>query len=136
MAMLRCLVEPCLHLIYVYVLFSQTTNISHVFELPTDFATVLDVDKLRSFSRFSALGSAQGGAQFLRPCAAVGDHMMKLIADDHMLKFTFHDAEQHFLDWYFKYTRYCLPHHNQFKTSDKQKSTVNYNFFTFVPRNI
>lgn len=94
-----------------------------MFELPTDFATVLDVDKLRSFSRFSALGSAQGGAQFLRPCAAVGDHMMKLIADDYMLNFPFHDAEQHFLDWYFKYTRYCLLHHNQFETSNKQKST-------------
>ena len=74
---------------------------------------MLDVDKLRSVSRFSPLGSAQGGVQLLRPCAAVGVHMMKLISDDYMLKFPFHDAEQHFLDWYFKFTRCAArPHIN------------------------
>ena len=43
----------------------------HIFQLPTEYATVLDVDKLRSFSRFSPLGAAQGGVHFFRPCAAV-----------------------------------------------------------------
>ena len=83
----------------------QASDIKYLFNLPTDFAAVLDVDKLRSMSRFSALGSAQGGVQLLRPCAAVGAHMMQLINDDYMLKYPFNDAEQHFLDWYFKYTR-------------------------------
>jgi len=35
----------------------------------------------------------------------VGRHMMGLIERNYMLQFPFHDAEQHFLDWYFKFTR-------------------------------
>ncbi len=31
--------------------------------------------------------------------------MMGLIEGNYMLQFPFHDAEQHFLDWYFKFTR-------------------------------
>jgi len=31
--------------------------------------------------------------------------MMGLIERNYMLHFPFHDAEQHFLDWYFKFTR-------------------------------
>ncbi len=31
--------------------------------------------------------------------------MMGLIERNYMLQFPFHDAEQHFLDWYFKFTR-------------------------------
>ena len=50
---------------------SQESDLRHVFQLPTEYATVLDVDKLRSFSRFSPLGSAQGGVHFFRPCPAV-----------------------------------------------------------------
>ena len=49
----------------------QETDLQHIFQLPTEYATVLDVDKLRSFSRFSPLGAAQGGVHFFRPCAAV-----------------------------------------------------------------
>ena len=37
--------------------------------------------------------------------AQVGQHMMGLIERNYMLQFPFHDAEQHFLDWYFKFTR-------------------------------
>ena len=83
----------------------QASNIEYLFKLPTDFATVLDVNKLLNLRRYSPMGFAQGGVQLLRPCAAVGAHMMRLVNDDYMLKFPFHDAEQHFLDWYFKYTR-------------------------------
>ncbi len=49
----------------------QETDLQHIFQLPTEYATVLDVDKLRSFSRFSPLGAAQGGVHFFRPCPAV-----------------------------------------------------------------
>ncbi len=49
----------------------QESDLRHIFQLPTEYATVLDVDKLRSFSRFSPLGSAQGGVHFFRPCPAV-----------------------------------------------------------------
>lgn len=37
--------------------------------------------------RFSAYGIAQGGFLFLRPCAAVGDHMRNLSSANPMLQY-------------------------------------------------
>jgi len=49
--------------------------------------------------RYSALGSAQGGVLFLRPCAAVAAHMAGLAAGDERLQFRAGHAEQDFFNW-------------------------------------
>jgi hypothetical protein len=85
------------------------SDISWIFSLPTDFATVLDTDKLRALPKFSPMGMGQGGFLFFRPCQAVAQHMMDLAQDNYYLQYRYHDAEQTFLDWYFKYTRWTLP---------------------------
>lgn len=36
---------------------------------------------------------------FVRPCAAVGAHMVALASGNPLLQFPLHDAEQDFLNW-------------------------------------
>ena len=82
-------------------------DISHLFRLPTHFATVLDEDKdIRSHN---SLGSMQGGVVLLRPCKQTATNMMKILNENERLRFAKHHAEQTFFDWYFRYERWILP---------------------------
>eukprot|EP01026_Neomeris_dumetosa_P070438 TRINITY_DN7037_c0_g1_i2.p4 TRINITY_DN7037_c0_g1~~TRINITY_DN7037_c0_g1_i2.p4 ORF type:complete len:126 (+),score=10.02 TRINITY_DN7037_c0_g1_i2:36-413(+) len=58
---------------------------------------------------YHALGKVQGGTIFLRPCPSIAYHMIDLLNDDSILQFQGGHAEQDFLDWYFKYSRWSLP---------------------------
>lgn len=82
-------------------------DVSPLFTLPAHFATVLDQDKF--FPGYNALGRQQGGVVLLRPCRAVAAHMMHLAATNTTLQFARHHAEQSFLDWYFRFSRWTLP---------------------------
>jgi Glycosyl transferase family 8 len=82
-------------------------DVTHLFDLPAHFATVLDEDKSRQ--EYNALGRMQGGVIFLRPCRAVAAHMIQLLTDNPDLHFTRDHAEQSFFDWYFRYDRWTLP---------------------------
>ena len=81
-------------------------DITHLFKLPTHFATVLDEDK--SINSYNSLGSMQGGVVLLRPCPAVTKHMIELLESHEELKFLDYHAEQDFFDWYFRYDRMTL----------------------------
>jgi hypothetical protein len=82
-------------------------DITHLFQLPTQFAAVLDEDKTGEI--YSSLGSMQGGVILLRPCARIAEHMISLLRDHPHLRFTKNHAEQDFFDWYFRYNRFILP---------------------------
>lgn len=72
-------------------------DVTHLFRIPTAFATVLDQDK--SNPRFSSLGRMQGGVVLLRPCPAVAQHMISLLEQHEFLRFSSGHAEQSFFDW-------------------------------------
>ena len=78
-----------------------TGSLSHLFNLPTDFAIT---DYQGPHWKFNS-----GGFVFLRPCKAVLDHMLDLLDTDPELRFADSLAEQSFLNWYFKYTAVKLP---------------------------
>jgi alpha-N-acetylglucosamine transferase len=82
-------------------------DLTHLFQLPTDFAAVPDNGK--AFNRYGSLGKIQAGVIMLRPCAAVARHMRQLAEQDRILQFPYSNAEQDFFDWYFKYTAYTMP---------------------------
>ena len=82
-------------------------DVQPLFSLPAHFATVLDQDKF--FPGYNALGRQQGGVVLLRPCRAVASHMMHLAGSNKTLQFAHHHAEQSFLDWYFRFSRWTLP---------------------------
>ena len=52
-----------------------------------------------SFCSYSTLGQNQGGVVFLRPCAAIAEHMLALAGGDPLLQFRHGHAEQDFFDW-------------------------------------
>ena len=77
-------------------------NLRHVFELPTDFAwTFLNAPKGYAYN--------VGGFIMLRPCAAVFDHMLRLVQEEKSKQYKSKFAEQSFFAWYFGYTGYRLP---------------------------
>ena len=78
-----------------------TGSLSHLFNLPTDFAIT---DYQGPNWKWNS-----GGFVFLRPCKAVLDHMLHLLDTDPELRFTSCLAEQLFLEWYFKFSAFKLP---------------------------
>eukprot|EP00891_Asterochloris_glomerata_P007498 jgi/Astpho2/7498/Aster-x0323 len=82
-------------------------DLTHIFRLPTDFAAVLDNGK--TVHRYSGMGSIQAGVIMLRPCTQLAQHMQDVVAGNKLLQSPYSNAEQDFLNWYFKYTAWLLP---------------------------
>ena len=78
-----------------------TGSLSHLFNLPTDFA-------ITEFQGPNWKHNS-GGLVFLRPCNAVLEHMLHLLDTNPEMRFTEGLAEQSFLNWYFRYTAVKLP---------------------------
>jgi lipopolysaccharide biosynthesis glycosyltransferase len=85
-------------------------DITHLFNLPTNFATTLDAN--RKGNIHNSLGRMQGGVVFLRPCLPVAKHMMAILESYPALRFieSTHGAIN-YLDWYFLDSRWALPGH-------------------------
>lgn len=85
-------------------------DISELFSLPTDFAACLD--QAPWLNQEKALQTmVQGGMLFLRPCKAVAEDMLRILRYRPKLRFTYGNAEQEFLSWYFRYSAWLLPDH-------------------------
>lgn len=76
-------------------------DLSHIFNLPTDFAW--------SYLNSPLLNWNKGGFIMLRPCQAVFEHMLEIVSGDESLRYTETLAEQSFFVWYFGYTGLRLP---------------------------
>jgi len=71
-------------------------DLTHVFKLPTDFAWAPDAGP--------GVDYEEGAFMFVRPCAAVADHMMALALNNKRLHFENRWAEQSFIEWYNRYS--------------------------------
>ena len=81
-------------------------SLTHLFQLPTDFAWALvqAPDEERNLFQWN-----QAGFIVLRPCAAVERHMLELVLSSEAFQFRHAFAEQSFLQWYMHYTGWRLP---------------------------
>jgi len=83
-------------------------NIDHLFSLPTPFAVAADTD--RAFGRSCGpMGMNQAGLLVLSPCEATFTHMLEVADSAPKYQFRYSDAEQGFLNHYFKFNRMLLP---------------------------
>jgi len=82
-------------------------NVDHLFDLPFSFAVAADTD--RQCHNCGPLGFNQAGLLVFQPCAQVFDHMVSMLNKNETLQFRWADAEQGFLNFYFKNNRVLLP---------------------------
>jgi hypothetical protein len=76
-------------------------DITHLFQLPTDFAWA-------PMQGHSGWTHNRGGFVMLRPCRQTFDSMMQLMLADEELLYKHGRAEQSFLSWFFRYTAFEL----------------------------
>jgi len=85
-------------------------NVSDLFFLPTRFAATADqMNTVQEWKYPSPSRMLQAGVIMLRPCIAIAEHMIRLLDEDPMLRFSTSNAEQEFLSWYFRHEALMLP---------------------------
>jgi len=84
-------------------------NIDELFTLPADVPLAVAVDTDRHCNNCGPMGMNQAGLLVLTPCAATYDAMLSLARSDVRYQFQSTDAEQGFLNHYWKFNRMLLP---------------------------